>query len=96
MLDDEYGSTKQADASLKKSKAKWPAVVLEVAISEPTNKLYEDARRWLEYSEGSTNLVILIDVQENNRRTISNDNWGLSAVDFQQIRHLELSSRILQ
>ncbi|KAH8696470.1 hypothetical protein BGW36DRAFT_428478 [Talaromyces proteolyticus] len=56
------GSIKQADASLMKSECKWPDVVLEVGISEPTNKLFEDARRWLEGSDGNTKLVILVDI----------------------------------
>jgi hypothetical protein len=88
-------SVKQADASLMGG-AEWPAVVLEVGVSETTNKLYEDARRWLEGSEGNTKLVILVDIQENNRQTISKDNLGLSAAEFQQRRHPELSRHILQ
>jgi hypothetical protein len=39
-------------------------VVLEVGISETTNKLYEDAERWLACSDDTTQLVILIDVQD--------------------------------
>ncbi|EED23099.1 hypothetical protein TSTA_065540 [Talaromyces stipitatus ATCC 10500] len=36
------GSTKQADASPMEYEAKWPAVVLEIGISETTSNLYKD------------------------------------------------------
>lgn len=77
-------SSKEADASIKKSRDKYPVVILEVGISETTTKLYEDARRWLEGSCGQTKLVILVDVQERGRRNTSNDKWELSEIDFQQ------------
>ena len=41
------GSTKLADASIQKYGTRWPVVVLEVAVSESTNKLYRDAEKWL-------------------------------------------------
>lgn len=90
------GSSKQADASLKKSKAEWPVVVLEVGISETTTKLYEDAERWLEGSDGDTKLVILVDVQETPKWKTSNDMWGLSEADFRQMSHRTLSRYIFQ
>jgi hypothetical protein len=90
------GSTKQADASLTEYEAKWPAVVLEVGISETTSKLYKDAERWLEGSNRQTKLVILVDVQETPRWKISNDNWGLSEIDFQQTNHDRLTDHIFQ
>lgn len=65
LLDSKYdGSIKQADASLMEFEAEWPAVVLEVGISETTEKLCEDVNRWLNGSDGNTKLVILINVQE--------------------------------
>jgi hypothetical protein len=42
--------------------AEWPAVALEVGISESTAKLTEDVSRWLDSSDGNTKIVILIDV----------------------------------
>lgn len=56
------GSIKQTDASLRKRGSKWPVAVLEVAISNTTKKLFQDARRWLEGSNGQTKLVVLLDV----------------------------------
>jgi hypothetical protein len=90
------GSVKEADASLMKSEAKWPVVVLEVGISETTKKLYNDAERWLQGSDGNTKLVILVNVQETGKRNSWNDKWGLSEIDFQQINHDRLSDHIFQ
>ncbi|EED14672.1 hypothetical protein TSTA_041500 [Talaromyces stipitatus ATCC 10500] len=89
-------STKQAVASLQQFGAKWLAVVLEVGISEPTSKLYQDAKRWLKGSNRQTKLVILVDVQEKPRWKTSSNNWSLSEIDFQQINHDKLSDHIFQ
>jgi len=40
--------------------AKWPAVVLEVGISETTSKLYKDAEWWLEGTIIKPNLWYLL------------------------------------
>ncbi|KUL89440.1 hypothetical protein ZTR_04308 [Talaromyces verruculosus] len=45
-------SSKEANASVKKSGTKWPVVVLEVGISETTKNIEEDAKRWLKGSCG--------------------------------------------
>lgn len=71
-------------------------MVLEVGISETTTKLYNDAKRWLKGSSGQTKLVILVDVQEKERRNTSNDKWELSKIDFQHSNHDTLSHKILQ
>lgn len=89
-------SSKQADASIKKSRAKRPVVVLEVGISETTTKLYNDAIRWLKGSNSETKLVILVDVQEKERRNTSNDKWGLSEIDFRKTSCDRLSDHIFQ
>lgn len=89
-------SSKEADASIKKSRDKWPVVVLEVGISETTTKLYKDAERWLKGSCGQTKLVILVDIQEKGRRNTSNDKWELSEIDFQQSNYVTISNKILQ
>jgi hypothetical protein len=70
--------------------------VLEVAISNPTKKLFQDARRWLEGSNGQTKLVVPLDVQEAERRNTSNDKWELSEIDFQKSSHDSVSDHILQ
>lgn len=89
-------STKQADASLTNLTAEWPVVVLEVGVSETTTKLYQDAERWLNGTNGQTKLVILIDIQEKGRWNTSNDKWELSKVDIQGMRFDTLSNNILQ
>ncbi|OKL55671.1 hypothetical protein UA08_09025 [Talaromyces atroroseus] len=96
-LDNKFsGSTKQADASLRGLYSKWPIIVLEVNTCDSTRKLFEDARRWLEGSDGNTKLVILVDVQEKERRSTSTDSWGLSELDFPKISHRRLSEHITQ
>ncbi|PCH08374.1 Hypothetical protein PENO1_007020 [Penicillium occitanis (nom. inval.)] len=90
------GSVKQADASLKKSRDEWPVVVLEVGISETTHKLYADAERWLEGSNGHTKLVILVDVCETEKRNTASDKWELSANDFREMNHRRLFQHIFE
>lgn len=90
------GSVKEADASLKKSRDEWPVVVLEVGISETTLKLYADAERWLEGSDGHTKLVILIDVHETEKRNTMSDKWELSENDFREIDHRRLFQHIFE
>lgn len=46
---------------------KWPAIVLEVAASEPQSKLLSDVRFWLYESEGNVKIVLALTV---NRRTL--------------------------
>lgn len=76
----------------------WPAVVLEVGISETTSNLYKDAERWLKGSNHQTKLVILVDVEETPRWKNSDNtsNWGLCETDFQQTNHRRLTDHILQ
>lgn len=90
------GSVKQADASLKKARGEWPVVVLEVGISETTQKLYIDAERWLEGSNSHTKLVVLVDVRETGKRNTSSDNWELCENDFQEMNHRRLFQYIFE
>ena len=69
-------------------------MVLEVAVSDTTDKLHEDAQRWL--NTGITKLVILVDIKETGKRDCSNDKWGISEADFRQTGNNALSERILQ
>ena len=71
-------------------------MVLEVGIRETTQKLCEDANRWLNGTNGVTKLVILIDIQEIPKWKSSNDNWGLPAIAFQEISHEALRRHILE
>lgn len=70
-----------------------PTMVLEVAVSDTTDKLHEDAQRWLD--TGITKLVILVDVKETGKRDCSNDKLGISEADFRQTRRIALARRIL-
>ncbi|EED14847.1 hypothetical protein TSTA_043220 [Talaromyces stipitatus ATCC 10500] len=79
-----------------KSKAKWPVVVLEVGISETTEKLYDDVEQWLKGSSGQTKSVILVDVQKKGRQDTSTDKWELSKVDFLKSSHDSLSNHTFQ
>lgn len=96
-LDESFGcSVKQPDGSLRTEETECPVIILEVGISETTHKLYEDARRWLEGSNGDTKLVILIDVQEQGCRKASRDKWGLDTTQFRQMQRRQLFNHILQ
>ncbi|GFF33901.1 hypothetical protein IFM46972_04045 [Aspergillus udagawae] len=56
---------------------KWPTVVLEVGVSQRNSKLEEDARFWLEQSEGDVKISLAISV---NRRIpeIVLEKWKVS------------------
>ncbi|KAH1497565.1 hypothetical protein LV164_004409 [Aspergillus fumigatus] len=56
---------------------KWPTVVLEVGVSQWTAKLQEDARFWLEESEGDVKISLAI---SSNRRIpqIVLEKWKVS------------------
>lgn len=94
-LGGEYiGSVKQADASLKKSQVGWPIVVVEVDISETTQKLYTDAERWLEGSNSRTKLVILVVIRETGKRDTASDSWELFEDDFREMNPRRLFQHI--
>lgn len=76
------------------SKGRIPFMVLEVAVSDTTDKLHEDAQRWLD--NGITKLVILVDIKETGKRDCSNDNWGISEAEIGQTGNIALSERVLQ
>jgi hypothetical protein len=71
-------------------------VVLEVGISETTQKLYINAERRLEGSNSHTKLVILVDVHETGKRNTSSDNWELGENDFQETNHRRLFQYMLK
>lgn len=54
--------------------ARIPIMVLEVAVSDTTEKLHEDAQRWL--NTGISKLVILVEIKETRKRDCSNDRRG--------------------
>jgi hypothetical protein len=62
------------------SEARIPIMVLEVAISDPTDKLHEDAQRWL--NTGITKLVILVDITETGNETVRMISGGFLKLIF--------------
>lgn len=59
---------------------KWPAVVLEVAVSESQPKLQSDVRFWLRESQGEVKIVLVLTVNRK-RPEIVIEKWELSQDD---------------
>lgn len=57
---------------------KWPAVVLEVAVSENYSKLLSDARFWLYESQGDVKIVLALAVNRESPGVII-EKWELKA-----------------
>ncbi|KAK2761580.1 hypothetical protein FQN54_001408 [Arachnomyces sp. PD_36] len=57
-------STKYPNAVLRKARERYPTVVIEIGLSEPRGKLFQDANRWLQGTEGHTRVVIIAELQE--------------------------------
>ena len=60
----------------------WPAVVLEVALSEKQAKLRSDVRYWLRASEGDVKSVITLSIGSNARRIVIRK-WATNAEGHQ-------------
>lgn len=71
---------------------------MEVAVAETSNKVFEDATRWLQGSGGRTKLVIVIDIKETISRnsTTQTADWGLSKNELDQLDVSDLTEHILQ
>lgn len=55
---------------------KWPAVVLEVAVSENYSKLFSDARFWLYESQGDVKIVLALAVNRESPE-VTIEKWEL-------------------
>jgi hypothetical protein len=87
-------SIKLPDAALEKKGSLYPLVVVEVGISETTQKLHGDGEKWLGGTDGHTKLVILVDINEKRRRQARRDNWDLAPEDFRTMSHCQLFDHI--
>lgn len=91
-------SSKEPDAGLREESEDTPVIAVEVGVSETRGKLLDDARRWLEGTEGTTRIVILVDIREtlldstsreredNKDRPYELDPEALAAFDTLQLR----------
>lgn len=69
---------------------KWPAVALEVAVSESQGKLNSDVRFWLRESQGDTKIVLTLRV---NRTVpaITIEKWELQNDRVHRSQHVAIS-----
>lgn len=69
---------KEPDASfvprLTRSREDFPSLVVEVGLSESTQRLRQDAHIWLDMSNESTNIVIVISL-DTSSRLITFERW---------------------
>lgn len=72
---------KEPHEGITPASGSYPLVALEIGVSEPKSDLLEDARKWLDGSDGETKLVILVDIQERRKKIENEDfDWGLSDI----------------
>lgn len=64
------GIKKQADVSVYYGEGVFPSLVCEVGFTESYIDLLEDARQWLEKSDGKVRLVMIVKLQEEKKSTI--------------------------
>jgi hypothetical protein len=68
------GRSKEADVSYKphshRRKHDWPSFVIEVGVSESLAMLRTDAAFWITNSDGRTRIVIVLSVNERDKRIL--------------------------
>lgn len=64
------GIKKQADVSVYYGEEVFPSLVCEVGFTESYIDLLEDARQWLEKSDGKVRLVMIVKLEEEQKSTI--------------------------
>lgn len=92
------GSEKAPDEGLRQVGEQYPLVAVEIAVSEASKKVFEDATRWLKGSDGYTKLVIVVDIQEKKLEdgTTGITDWGLSKDILNTLNSTNLTKHILQ
>ncbi|KKA24588.1 hypothetical protein T310_1376 [Rasamsonia emersonii CBS 393.64] len=86
---------KVPDVLLKKRQTRYPVIAVEVGVSEPLTKLFEDAERIFSGSR-NTDLVILINIEEHGTRT-NGSPWGLTDEDIRGMQDADcLADKILK
>lgn len=92
------GSEKAPDEGLRQIGKQFPLIAVEVAVSETSRKVFEDAARWLKGSNGCTKLVVVVDIEEKKSRGCAAEttNWGLSTDALGELELPSLTEHILQ
>ncbi|KAI1908027.1 hypothetical protein LOZ61_005776 [Ophidiomyces ophidiicola] len=92
------GSEKAPDEGLRQIGERYPLVAVEIAVSETSKKVFEDATRWLKGSNGYTKLVIVVDIKEKISKdgTAETTDWGLSKDILNTLNSDNLTEHILQ
>lgn len=69
---------------------KWPAVVMEVAVSEHQSKLLSDIRFWLYESQGDVKIVLALTVSRKAPE-ITIEKWELNNENIQRAQTVNIS-----
>lgn len=93
---DYFGSEKAPDEGLCHTEKRFPLIAVEVAVSETSKKVFEDATRWLKGSGGDTKLVIVVDIKEKISNTAKTTDWGLPKDVLGRLDSTSLTEHILQ
>ncbi|KAI5305501.1 Chitin synthase, class 7 [Ascosphaera pollenicola] len=88
---------KQPDSSWKllppnyvETRERWPRIVLEVGLSESKKKLKEDARFWLDNSDGTVKLMLTLDISEDS---VTLEAWERKDGDVVVVKKMEAEIR---
>ncbi|GAD93280.1 predicted protein [Paecilomyces variotii No. 5] len=83
------GYYRTTDLHLRRADQEYPTLVVEMAFTESTETLFKRAKMWLDGTEGTTQLVILLDVKEGRAPSMysrrvrqGNRIWGLTDDDI--------------
>ncbi|KAK2731826.1 hypothetical protein FQN57_003152 [Myotisia sp. PD_48] len=95
---DYSGSEKAPDEGLRQVGEQYPLIAVEIAVSETSKKVFEDATRWLKGSDGYTKLVIVVDIKEKMLKDgiAETGDWGLSNDTLNTLNLTNLTKHILQ
>lgn len=98
-LSSEYdGSEKAPDEGLRQVGKHYPLVAVEIAVSETSRKVFDDATRWLKGSDGRTKLVVVVDIKEKMSRdsTAETTDWGIPKDVLGTLNSTNITKHILQ
>ncbi|SPJ79170.1 uncharacterized protein FTOL_07561 [Fusarium torulosum] len=71
LIDGEEQWEQQPDAQFEHHEARYPGVVVEVALTQDAKELRRIARRYIYYTDGQIKVVLGIDLNEDKESTIS-------------------------
>ncbi|KAL1983750.1 hypothetical protein VTN96DRAFT_9922 [Rasamsonia emersonii] len=72
-----------------------PVIAIDIGVSGPLDRLFKDAEKLLHGTEGYTQLVLLINIQEDWKR-VDVYPWGLTGQELRDWEEVELADWILE